>query len=123
MAEGWLRHFAAGRMRVSSAGTIPKDVHPLTVRVMAECGIDISAQPCEHVYQYAEQSIDAVITVCDRACEACPTFPNAKRLLHQPFDDPEQPGLNDSQLIAVFRQVRDQIRDWAQQFIRTEFDP
>ena len=40
MAEAFLNHFAADRVESLSAGLEPTEVHPLTVRVMAEAGID-----------------------------------------------------------------------------------
>ena len=43
MAHGWLRRLGSERVAVESAGTAPKGLHPLSVRVMAEVGIDISA--------------------------------------------------------------------------------
>ena len=42
MAHGWLRHLGGRIVHVKSAGTAPKGVHPSSVRVMAEAGIDIS---------------------------------------------------------------------------------
>lgn len=39
MAEGWLRHLGGARVAVDSAGTDPKGVHPLAIRVMGEVGI------------------------------------------------------------------------------------
>lgn len=44
MAEGWLRHLGGTRVEVDSAGTDPKGVHPLAIRVMAEVGIDQQLQ-------------------------------------------------------------------------------
>ena len=44
MAEGFARHLAADRYKIYSAGTEPKSLHPLAVRVMHESGIDISKQ-------------------------------------------------------------------------------
>jgi len=38
MAEGWLRTLSGGRVEVASAGTHPRGLHPLAVRVMAERG-------------------------------------------------------------------------------------
>lgn len=118
MAEGWLRHFATSDdVQVCSAGTQPKGVHPLAIKVMAEAGVDISGQVSEHVDQFRDQPFDVVVTVCDAASEACPTFANAKRLVHHSFADPDQATGSEDEVLAVFRQVRDQIRDWAKAFV------
>jgi arsenate reductase (thioredoxin) len=113
MAEGWLRYFAGDRAEVCSAGTVPKGLHPQAVEVMAESGVDISSQTSDHVDQYIDQGFDLVITVCDNAKEACPAFPHAGSLIHHAFDDPDAPGLSDDDQAALFRRVRDEVRDWA----------
>lgn len=109
-----------------SAGTEPKGVHPLAIQVMAEAGVDISGQPSEHVDTYAESMFDFVVTVCDRAKEACPVYwsksesenRGATRMIHRAFEDPDQFGLSDEQLLPVFHRVRDEIRDWAKQMMK-----
>ena len=49
MAHGWMRHLGGSRVRVRSAGTQPKEVHPMAIRVMAEVGIDLSGHTSDHV--------------------------------------------------------------------------
>ena len=118
MAEGWLRHFAGDRAVVRSAGTQPKGVHPLSIKYMAEAGVDIAGHTSDHVDQYRDEHFDVVVTVCNSARQACPTFANADRLVHQPFDDPD--AASEAERDAVFRRVRDEIRDWAREFVRAE---
>ena len=122
MAEGWLRCFAGSRLSVCSAGTAPKPLHPLAIRVMAEAGVDIADQASHHVDHYADQPFQVVVTVCDGVVEACPIFARAGRLVHQPFDDPDRSGLPDAELIDLFRRVRDEICDWARGFVVAECD-
>ena len=119
MAHGWLRHLGGERVVVESAGTEPKGLHPLSVRVMAEVGIDISAHTSDHVERYVGQDFDLVLTVCDSARESCPVFPGAKRLLHHAFEDPDQPGLDEGALLAVFRRVRDEIGEHTRELLDT----
>ena len=109
MAHGWLRHLGGERVAVDSAGTAPKGLHPLSVRVMAEVGIDISAHTSDHVDPYVAKDFDLVLTVCDSARETCPVFPGAKQMLHRAFEDPDMPRLDDDALLAAFRRVRDEI--------------
>jgi arsenate reductase (thioredoxin) len=117
MAEGWLRHFGGDAVEVQSAGTKPKGLHPTAVRVMAEAGVDIAGHSSKHVGAFANDAFDYVVTVCDSAKEACPVFPNAKRTIHHSFDDPDRPDLPEPQRDALFRRVRDQVRDWARAFV------
>src|SRR5438128_2383143 len=89
MAEALWRQQAGDRWEAFSAGTSPKGfVHPLAIKVMKEKGIDISGQKSKSLEPYREQHFDLVITVCDNAAKNCPVFPNAKKMLHCPFDDP-----------------------------------
>ncbi|MEM9753059.1 MAG: arsenate reductase ArsC [Planctomycetota bacterium] len=122
MAHGWLARLGGDAVEVFSAGTKPGGVHPLSVKVMAEAGIDIAGHTSDHVDVYADQTFDAVITVCDSAKEACPVFPGAKRTIHHAFPDPDDKtgAKSEAELLPVFRDVRDQIRDWAEAFLAAQ---
>lgn len=109
MAHGWLRHLGGQRVEVESAGTAPKGVHPVAIKVMAEVGIDISGHTSDHVDDYIDDDFDLVVTVCDQAKEACPSFPGAKRTLHRAFEDPDCPWMDDEEFADVFRRIRDAI--------------
>ena len=121
MAHGWLRCLGGERVAVESAGTAPKGLHPLSVRVMAEVGIDISAHASDHVDQYAAQDFGLVLTVCDLARENCPVFPGAKRMLHRGFEDPDQPDLDDEELLAEFRRVQDEIGEYSRELLESVY--
>ena len=109
MAEGLLRHLAGDRFEVFSAGTQATVVQPMAIRVMAELGIDISGQKSKTLDRYLDKSFDAVITVCDRANEACPVFNRALRRLHWSLPDPSQATRYEEEQLAKYRQVRDAI--------------
>lgn len=118
MAHGWLRHLGGAQAAVASAGTEPKGVHPVAIRVMAEKGIDISGHTSDHVDRYAREPFDLVITVCDTAKEQCPVFTGAKRQLHRAFEDPDYPELSEEQFADVFRRIRDQIEAFSREVLR-----
>ena len=120
MAHGWLRHLGGERVAVSSAGTVPKGVHPVAIRVMAEVGIDISGHTSDSVDDYVNDDFDLVLTVCDDAKEACPVFPGAGRTLHQAFEDPDYPWMGQEVFIDVFRRVRDEIGDFSRELLARE---
>jgi arsenate reductase len=112
MAEAWVNHRLGGAWEARSAGTAPAaHVHPLAVRAMAEAGIDISGGRPEHVGAYLDQPWDLVVTVCDAARETCPLFPRPVEKLHVSFLDPAAAEGTDAERMAVFRRVRDEIRD------------
>jgi arsenate reductase len=111
MAEGLLRHLAGDRFEVMSAGTEATGVRPLAVRAMEELGIDISGQESKTLDRYLKEPFDYVITVCDDANEACPFFPGAGNRLHWSFEDPSRVEGSEDDRLAVFRSVRDRIRE------------
>ena len=107
MAEGVLRRMAGERFDVYSAGTHPKGLHPRSIEVMAEIGIDISQHKSKDVSVFSNEKFDYVITVCDRAKQQCPVFPGAEPI-HWGFDDPAEAPL--TRQLEIFRHVRDEIR-------------
>jgi arsenate reductase len=107
MAEGLLRDMAGDRFEVHSAGTQPKNLHPRSIEVMQEIGIDISRHASKDVDQFRNEKFDYVITVCDRAKQHCPVFPGAEPI-HWGFEDPADAPPN--RQLDVFRHVRDEIR-------------
>jgi len=113
MAEGLLRARGGNRYRAFSAGTHPRSVHPLAVKVMAEMGIDISeaaGHRAKGIEEFSnEPPMDLVVTVCDEAAEECPYFPNARQQKHWSFPDPSAVTGSEEERLAFFRRVRDAI--------------
>jgi len=116
MAEGLLRHAAGGRFEVESAGTRPGRVRPEAIAVMKELGIDISGHRSKHVEEFESQPFDYVLTVCDNARESCPVFFSDAKRLHQDFEDPAALQGTEEERLALFRRVRDEIRDYLKSF-------
>ena len=116
MAEGLLRHMAADRYEVFSAGTRPVGLNPRAVEAMSEIGIDISGQRSKSADEFLDQHFDYIITVCDNAKESCPIFPGEGQRIHQSFTDPASAPA-DRQL-ATFENVRDEMAAWLEQFVR-----
>jgi arsenate reductase (thioredoxin) len=114
MAEGLLRQLAGNRFEAHSAGTEATHVRPLAVRAMDEVGVDISGQESKTLERYLREPFDYVITVCDDANEACPVFPGAKNRRHWSLPDPSAAEGTEEERLAVFRSVRDGIRDRVQ---------
>ena len=120
MAEGLLRNLAPAAYESLSAGSRPAEaVHPMAIAVMQELEIDISAQQPKsiEVFLAGEQPVpNIVISVCAKASEECPAFTGAEILsMSLPFADPAAAEGNDEEKLAVFRRVRDEIRETLQQ--------
>jgi arsenate reductase (thioredoxin) len=103
MAAALLDHLAAGRVRVTSAGSQPADqLNPAVVQAMAEIGLDIASNHPRRLTSDQVQAADVVITM---GCgDACPVYPG-KRYLD--WDLPDPAGLPLEQV----RPIRDRIGD------------
>lgn len=119
LAEALLRHRAGERVRVFSAGTAPRGVHPGALAALAEAGVS-TAGLASGTVDAALAAIggppDVVVTVCDHAREACPYVP-AARNLHHAFPDPS--AAPEADRPAAFAAVRDAIAAW----LDTDFLP
>jgi len=116
MAEGLLRALSHGGLDVVSAGIQPTRVHPLAIRAMQERGIEIGHNRSKSVSEFAGESFDYVITVCDAAAEACPTFPGPAQRIHWSVPDPAAATGSEDERLVIFRRVRDaleaHLRGW-----------
>jgi arsenate reductase len=101
VAAALLDHQAAGRVRVTSAGSQPADqLNPAVVAAMAEIGLDISAEFPKPLTADKVQAADVVITM---GCgDACPIYPGKR---YEDWDLPDPAGLD----LAAVRPIRDEI--------------
>jgi arsenate reductase (thioredoxin) len=109
MAAGYLSRLAGDRIEVRSAGSEPAEhINPVAVQVMAEEGIDITAESPKLLTDDAVKASDVVITM---GCgDTCPYYPG-KRYEDWVLEDPA--GKN----AETVRRVRDDIRDRVQRLV------
>ncbi|MFC1724335.1 arsenate reductase ArsC [candidate division KSB1 bacterium] len=112
IAEGLLNHLFGNKYEAFSAGTQPGGVNKYAVEALKETGIDISFHKSENIIKYLDINFDYVITVCDSAKETCSYFPNGKIFIHKSFTDPSAANGSEEEILQVFRNVRDQIKDF-----------
>ena len=115
MAEGWGRHLYPDRYEFFSAGIEKHGLNPLTVKVMAEAGIDISSHHSKLLSELKTTTFDYVITVCDDANEQCPLFPGKAVKLHHQFPDPPRlakTATSETEVLGHYRTVRDAIQEY-----------
>ena len=110
MAEGWARHLAGNRLQVYSAGIEAHGKNPRAIAVMAEAGIDISGQESTRLTDHMLAAADYLVTVCGHADEHCPVLPAGTRKEHWPLSDPARAAGTEAEIMAVFRESRDEIR-------------
>jgi arsenate reductase len=104
IAEALLARRGAGRFEVVSAGSQPAaQVNPFAVRVLAEAGIPWEGKVPKGLAGFDQQPWDFVITVCDRAREACPIFPGTPILAHWGMPDPAGVEGDEQAKLRAFR--------------------
>lgn len=117
IGQALLQHLGGPDFAVESAGTEPKGVNPFAVRVLAEVGIDWTSAESKALAPFLEQPFDYVITVCDRARQACPVFPGSTNSLHWGLDDPAEVEGSDEEKLAAFRRTRQELTQRLRPFI------
>ena len=110
MAEGFARQHSSQGHRVYSAGTAPKGIHPFAIQVMKEVGIDISTQQSKGLQAVPLDEMSRLITLCGDAAENCPAVPRKIERIHWPLRDPATAQGSQEEILRVFREVRDDIR-------------
>ena len=118
MAEALLRSLSGGAVEAFSAGTHPSRLHPRTVEVMREIGVDVSAQRSKGLDELPT-GLDVVITVCDSAAAECPVFPGNVRRYHWSIADPAAVSGTPEEKLAAFRRARDELRGRILEFLRS----
>ena len=120
MGEGLFRQQGAAGWEVFSAGTRASFVRPEAIAVMREIGIDISGHRSKSVDEFAGQSFDYVVTVCDHARDNCPVFPGNAQRIHWSLEDPAAVEGDEEARLQAFRRIRDQIRDRVAGFLQSQ---
>ncbi len=113
MAEGWARHLKRDFIVAYSAGTKPRGLNRVAVKVMMQAGVDLTEHRSKSIRQLGAIEFDCVVTVCDGAHEACPAFPGNARIFHKGFDDPSRlaaMAVSDEEAMGHYERVRDEIR-------------
>ncbi len=112
MAEAFLREYGGYGFEAYSAGVShAEEIHPLTVRVMEEAGIDMGEQYPKGLKTYlGKMGFNYLIIVCARAEKDCPkTFPGVGTRLTWIFDDPRGADVPEEEQLEKFREIRDEI--------------
>ena len=117
MAEALINDLGYGRYRAWSAGSHPAGyVHAKAVFTLKRHGIDPGQPHSKSWNEFADQSFDLVITVCDQAAgESCPLFPGKPKKLHWSTPDPAKGVGSDAEIQtafdSAFRMLRQRVED------------
>jgi len=120
MAEAWARHLRSDTLEPYSAGVLACGIDPRAEKVMAEAGVSLSGQYSKQIGEVMHLDFDYVVTLCDYAAAACPSFPAGAKVVPFPFDDP--PALaasakSEEEALSHYRRVRDEIRALVENFM------
>lgn len=116
LGEAILRQSGGDAFEAHSAGTHPGGVHPLTHRVLAEAGIPSAGLRSKGLEEYAGESFDYVITLCDDARLICPVFPGVQEAIHWGYDNPGRATASEGEQLAAFRTTTTALAERIRQF-------
>lgn len=104
MAEALFNHLGKGEIEAVSAGSFPAGyVHPKSIEALKRHGIDPGQPRSKSWDEFAGQSFDLVVTVCDAAAaESCPVFSGTVKKLHWSTPDPAKATGTDAEIEAAF---------------------
>jgi arsenate reductase len=103
MAEAILNHKGQGRFHAESAGSHPAArVNPYAIAAIESHGLKWTGHPPRGIDGLENEPWDFVITVCDRAKEACPFFPGQPIIAHWGMEDPSDVDGTDAQKARAF---------------------
>ena len=108
MAEALLRHIDSINFEAFSAGVTCEQVHPLSIEVMKEIGIDLSSRSPKTVEELKDEVFDFVITF-DEITARLDHCLTAADTVHWTFDDPLAVTNDPNLQRRAFRALRDQI--------------
>lgn len=108
-AEAILRGLSKGEAEAFSAGSQPSGVHPMTLAVLEELGYGRQDLRSKSIDEFAGQSFDYIITVCDKVREVCPAFPGDPVRIHWSVADPIATQGSETKVRAAFRQTASEL--------------
>ncbi len=113
MAEGFAKILGGKEVEVASAGLEASQVDPLTIQVMEEVGIDISAHTSNALSEFEPDTFDAVISLCGCGVDLPAAWQAQPFFADWQLEDPA------GQSIGVFRQIRNQVKTRVTDLIQT----
>lgn len=120
MAEALFNHLGQGRIEAQSAGSHPAGyVHPLSLRTLERHGVAFDNLWSKSWDEFAGQSFDLVVTVCDAAAaEHCPVFLGPVKKLHWSTPDPAKATGTDEEVSSAFDEAYLMLRSRIEDYIR-----
>ena len=121
IAEGIMRQLAGDKFDVFSAGSHPSLVHPMSIKVMKEIGINITSHTSDPISNFLSKNINIVVTVCDNADKVCPVFPGKVERIHWSIKDPFKGWNSHPDDLVNFRKTREDLTARIKNLIKSRF--
>lgn len=119
IADGFLKALGSDQYEVKSAGLEAHGLNPRAVQVMKEANIDISNHTSDVIDPEILKNADYIITLCGHANDNCPVVRNDKaERWHWGFEDPAKATGTEDEIMSMFREVRDSIKNRIKQFVK-----
>ncbi len=117
MAEAILKNMDK-QLDVFSAGLQPDlQVDPIAIQVMQEIGIDISLKKIMNYQEFEGIEVDYLITLCEGTKDKITSVHvQARHQIHLGFDDPGKSNCSADQIIHIYRNIRDEIKNELEYF-------
>ena len=112
-----MRQLAGDNFDVFSAGSQPSLVHPMSIKVMKEIGIDITSHTSDPISNFLSKNINIVVTVCDNADKVCPVFPGDVERIHWSIKDPLKGWSSHPDDLVNFTLTRDDLVERIKDFL------
>ena len=124
MAEGFAidlneKFYKDKDLVILSAGVSPKPVNPLSIKVMAEKGIDLTKHKSKSLDDIDLTNADYIITLCGDAKDNCPYVGAKTKNLHWDLLDPANAEGSEEEKLNFFRKIRDEIEIRVRDFLKT----
>ena len=122
IAEGIMRQLAGDKFDVFSAGSNPTKIHPMSIKVMNNIGIDISYHTSDPISSFLNENINIVVTVCDKANKACPVFPGKVERIHWSIENPFRGWGSHPDDLVNFNKTRNDLNERIKNFLKNRSD-
>ncbi len=110
MAEAWAHKLFPSEWTALSGGLLTYPISDNTRGAMAEVGLDMAGQKTKTFDQFDLDSFDVVVTLSNEAGRYLPSLANPKRHLRKPVTDPMSATGSAEEILAAFREGREQIK-------------
>lgn len=105
IAEAFAKYYGGEHVIIESAGLEPHVIHPFTVEVMQEIGIELSGNTSKKIDMKYFIASNVIVKLCQQVAERCPIVPFGITSLDWNIEDPLVTGD-----IQTVRRARDDIQ-------------